>query len=372
MLRLLVSLVPVLLVPWRAGAAPQGETTTTTVSPTPIYWWLGLDPSPFGGKNYNFDEVQRGEHIKKGKVRLKEEEGSVQQRGVKKISKRDIDFEDEYYSDEYEYEYDSEESEYEQGEEYYYYDEEEREGFPFQLLEEEEEEDGGVISFNDIETECPAGTICVETFFCAEFSGNSKSDQIPCLITSGPFTGDFGICCNRRHPRVCPEVRSRPKPEHCAPRPLGDPPDEECPSDGVSSSCPPDSLCCFNGCINVCLEEPPHSVQTAFWRRRMGFEVKRKPKEGSKKPNKQPKSKKRGPKSAPEYEYEYEYEEGTMKRGGKSLPEEYYDDYEEEYKEGEYNEEFATAGDYDDEKSEERAETALLKLISLIRSRISS
>ena len=124
-------------------------------------------------------QVQRGEHIKKGKVRLKEEEGSVQQRGVKKISKRDIDFEDEYYSDEYEYEYDSEESEYEQGEEYYYYDEEEREGFPFQLLEEEEEEeDGGVISFNDIETECPAGTICVETFFCAEFSGNSKSDQI--------------------------------------------------------------------------------------------------------------------------------------------------------------------------------------------------
>ena len=125
-------------------------------------------------------QVQRGEHIKQGKgeVRLKKEkEGAVQQRGVKKISKRDADFEDEYYSDEYEYEYDSEESEYEQGEEYYYYDEEEREGFPFQLLE-EEEEDGGVISFNDIETECPAGTICVETFFCAEFTGNSKSDQI--------------------------------------------------------------------------------------------------------------------------------------------------------------------------------------------------
>ena len=127
-------------------------------------------------------QVQRGEHIKKGKgeVRLKEEAGggAAQQRGVKKISKRNADFEDEYYTDEYEYEYDSEESEYEQGEEYYYYDEEEREGFPFQLLEEEEEEDDGVISFNDIETECPAGTICVETFFCAEFSGNSKSDQI--------------------------------------------------------------------------------------------------------------------------------------------------------------------------------------------------
>ena len=126
--------------------------------------------------------MQRGEHIKKGKVRLKEEEGSVQQRGVKKISKRDIDFEDEYYSDEYEYEYDSEESEYEQGEEYYYYDEEEREGFPFQLL--EEEEDGGVISFNDIETECPGSTTCVETFFCAEFNGNSARDKI---VSSSSF-----------------------------------------------------------------------------------------------------------------------------------------------------------------------------------------
>ena len=57
MLRLLVSLAAVLvLVGRRADAAPQGE-TTTTVPPTPIYWWLGLDPSPFGGKNYNFDEA---------------------------------------------------------------------------------------------------------------------------------------------------------------------------------------------------------------------------------------------------------------------------------------------------------------------------
>ena len=125
-------------------------------------------------------QVQRGEHIKKakGQVRLKEE-AAQQEREVKKISKRDADFEDEYYSDEYEYEYDYEEPEYEEEEEeYHYYDEEERAGFPFQLLEEEEEEEGGVISFNDIETECPVGTICVESFFCAEFSGNSVSDQI--------------------------------------------------------------------------------------------------------------------------------------------------------------------------------------------------
>ena len=58
--------------------------------------------------------------------------------------------------------------------------EDEEEGFPFQLLEEEEpsSEEGGVISFNDIETECPADTVCVERFFCAEFSGNTASDQI--------------------------------------------------------------------------------------------------------------------------------------------------------------------------------------------------
>ena len=125
--------------------------------------------------------MQRGEHIKKakGSVRLK---GDSAQRGVKKISKRDAgaDYnEDEYYSDdEYEYDYE-EESDYDQEaeEEYYYDNEDDREGFPFGLLE-EDKDGGGVISFNDIETECPAATICVERFFCAEFSGNSVSDQI--------------------------------------------------------------------------------------------------------------------------------------------------------------------------------------------------
>ena len=125
--------------------------------------------------------MQRGEHIKKakGSVRLK---GDSAQRGVKKISKRDAgaDYdEDEYYSDE-EYEYDyEEESDYDQEaeEEYYYDNDDDTEGFPFGLLE-EDKDGGGVISFNDIETECPAATICVERFFCAEFSGNSVSDQI--------------------------------------------------------------------------------------------------------------------------------------------------------------------------------------------------
>ena len=102
----------------------------------------------------------------------------------------------------------------------------------------------------------------------------------------------------------------------------------------------------------------------------MGFEVNREPKVESKKTQKQPKSKKRGPKIAPEDFYDYEG--GAKKRAPKSLPEEYYD-YEDEYKE-EYNEDYSGDYVYESPKSEreERAETALLKLISLIRSRISS
>ena len=57
MLRLLVSLVLVLVGGSLTGAVPQGGETTTTESPSSLYWWLGLDPSPFGGKNYNFDEA---------------------------------------------------------------------------------------------------------------------------------------------------------------------------------------------------------------------------------------------------------------------------------------------------------------------------
>ena len=99
---------------------------------------------------------------------------------VKNVAKREADYEDDQY---YEYEYDYEEGSGSGEEKEDYYDgddgEDEKEGFPFQLLEEEpSSEEGGVISFNDIETKCPADTVCVERFFCAEFSGNTASDQI--------------------------------------------------------------------------------------------------------------------------------------------------------------------------------------------------
>ena len=64
MLRLLVALLSVLAIfLGKTIAAPQQQTktktiTTTTIPPlSSLYWWLGVDPSPFGGKNYNFDQA---------------------------------------------------------------------------------------------------------------------------------------------------------------------------------------------------------------------------------------------------------------------------------------------------------------------------
>ena len=76
----------------------------------------------------------------------------------------------------------------------------------------------------------------------------------PCLLTSGDFSGEFGICCQEVFPRRCPDVPVFPPREQCLPRPLGQPEDDECDSVGVRDQCPGDNaLCCFNGCLNVCL-----------------------------------------------------------------------------------------------------------------------
>ena len=37
-----------------ASSALTAGQKTTTVAP---YWWLGVDPSPFGGRNYNIEEA---------------------------------------------------------------------------------------------------------------------------------------------------------------------------------------------------------------------------------------------------------------------------------------------------------------------------
>jgi len=217
------------------------------------YWWLGLKKSPFGGRNYNSDEIQRGEHIpqgtkfggKGGKI------GRAPQRSVKKFSKRQA--------------------------------EENEESDDNILLEEEDQENE--IKLNEIDTECPRRTRCVERFFCERFSGKNVFDQIPCLLTTGDFAGDFGICCEAPYTRVCPKVPILPPPEQCLPRPLGDPEDHECSNIGAQSSCSEGSLCCFNGCLNVCLEDPPYSVQKSFFFRQKAFIIGRDPKI-SPKPNK--------------------------------------------------------------------------------------
>jgi len=98
----------------------------------------------------------------------------------------------------------------------------------------------------------------------------------------------------------------------------------------------------------------------------MGFEVNREPSEGSKKPKQRPK--KRGPKSKSEEYIDYEGE--AKKRAPKSLTDDYYE-YEDEYKEY-YYDDYSSDHDEETKKSEKRVTTALLKLISLLRSRISS
>eukprot|EP00092_Neocalanus_flemingeri_P009224 GFUD01009927.1.p1 GENE.GFUD01009927.1~~GFUD01009927.1.p1 ORF type:complete len:311 (+),score=50.39 GFUD01009927.1:162-1094(+) len=217
------------------------------------YWWLGLKKSPFGGRNYNSDEIQRGEHIPQGtKFNRKGGRGDkAAQRTVKQITKRQAEVEGE-----------SEE-----------------------VFSEEAEEEENEIQLNEIDTQCPRRTSCIERFFCEKFSGKNVFDQIPCLLTSGEFAGDFGICCESAYAQVCPRVPVLPDPKDCLRRPLGDPEDTECQRIGSRSSCAAGSLCCFNGCINVCLEDPPYSVQSAFFFRQKAIIIGGNPK-NSPKPNK--------------------------------------------------------------------------------------
>jgi len=198
------------------------------------YWWLGLKKSPFGGRNYNSDEIQRGEHIPQGKGKQPARKGANAQRSVKQITKRQINADSDVLNE---------------------------------VFEENE------IQLEDIDTECPRRTTCVERFFCERFSGKNVFDQIPCLLTSGDFAGEFGICCESAFSKVCPRVPILPDPKDCLLRPLGDPEDHECSSIGQRSSCSKGSLCCFNGCLNVCLEDPPYSVQKSFFFRQKAIIV---------------------------------------------------------------------------------------------------
>jgi len=198
-----------------------------TAQQNQIYWWLGLT-SPFGGKNYNLEQIQRGEHISNSS-RFSRVGGG--QRKFRNINKRQT-----------------------------------------------EDEEESSIKLNEIETECPRLSTCVPRFFCERFRGKTVFDQIPCLLTSGDFVGEFGICCQDEFPRKCPDVRRLPPAEQCRPRPLGLPEDDECSSPGSKDACfGENSLCCFNGCLNVCLRDPPYSVQKAFFIREKAFVVETNP-----------------------------------------------------------------------------------------------
>lgn len=202
-----------------------------------VYWWLGM-ASPFGGRNYNFEEIQRGEHISNI--------SRFSQRGQRRLGKRQAELEEAIFSD-----------------------------------------DNSEIDLNEINTECPRLSNCVPKFFCERFRGRTVFDQIPCLLTSGEFSGEFGICCQDTFPRACPRVLRPPPPAQCRPRPLGQPEDDECQSPGEQDTCPgQDSLCCFNGCLNVCLPDPPYSVQNAYFLREKAFVVSNNP-DSTSQPDKQ-------------------------------------------------------------------------------------
>merc|ERR1712032_947282 len=192
---------------------------------------MGGKTSPFGGRNYNFEEIQRGEHLSNN--------SRFSQRGQRHLGKRQVELEEDIFSD------DVSDSE---------------------------------IDLNEIDTECPRLSSCVPRFFCERFRGRTVFDQIPCLLTSGDFSGELGICCRDTFPRACPRVPHTPAPAQCMPRPLGRPEDNECQSPGEQDSClGQDSLCCFNGCLNVCLPDPPYSVQNAYFLRKKAFVVSNKP-----------------------------------------------------------------------------------------------
>ena len=83
----------------------------------------------------------------------------------------------------------------------------------------------------------------------------TMSSTQPCLLSSGQFSGEFGICCQSEYPRKCPSVAVPPPPQQCLPRPLGQPEDDQCSRPGERDNCPGETtLCCFNGCLNICLE----------------------------------------------------------------------------------------------------------------------
>lgn len=195
------------------------------------YWWLGL-ASPFGGRNYNLEEVQRGEHISNSSTGGGGRGGRAGRNRGRKFSKRQ--------SEDTAISADSED----------------------------------IIKLNEIDTECPRLSHCVPRFFCDKFRGETPLDQIPCLLTTGQFKGQFGICCQDEFSRKCPLVGVSPPPSQCVPRPLGQPEDHQCGRPGERDRCEGDqALCCFNGCLNVCLSDPPYSIQKSLFIREKAFIV---------------------------------------------------------------------------------------------------
>ena len=107
-------------------------------------------------------------------MKLKQRSGG---REVKKINKRQADYSEDDYSD-----YDDS---YYDEEDYYY----ESDSLARQVEFEDSDTEGGVIALNEIESECPAGSSCIETFFCKQISGSTLRDKIvsPSVLRPKPL-----------------------------------------------------------------------------------------------------------------------------------------------------------------------------------------
>jgi len=110
----------------------------------------------------------------------------------------------------------------------------------------------------DIVSECPIGTICTQKFFCKIRKSKRELDLIPCYF---PADNTFGVCCSNPEPRICPQVRATPPRENCKFA------RDACDRPGVKDVCMNSQLCCFNGCVNVCLKMSYFEPEGPVWRR---------------------------------------------------------------------------------------------------------
>lgn len=105
------------------------------------------------------------------------------------------------------------------------------------------------IPLQQIETECPfSHPTCTFKRLCDVPLNVNPVELVICLSHEN---GLFEICCDKVVGTKCPDQGAQPPAEFC----IGE--EDECSETGIESGCGENQLCCFNGCKNICLEDPP-------------------------------------------------------------------------------------------------------------------